>query len=297
MRSETANTYYERMHTVLRYIQDHLDGDLGPSTLAAVANFSPSHFHRVFKGMLGESLKAHVRRLRLERAALQLEMSQRPVIDIGLEAGFETPETFSRAFKKMFDAAPSLYRVEKRKSRWAFAPSSVHYLPEDARTGITLRPRRTQVNVEIMKSDGVRVAYIRHIGPYFECAVAWEKICAWAGPKGLMTPETGFYGVCHDDPKVTPPEKLRMDVCLSVPGSVEAEGEVGVMDIFQGEYAMTLHKGPYEGLAETYETLFGVAMPETGREFADGPSIERYLNTPENTAPEDLLTEIFIPLK
>ncbi len=297
MRNETENSYYERMHTVLRYIQDHLDGELGPATLAAVANFSPSHFHRVFKGMLGESLKEHVRRLRLERAALQLEMSERSVTDIGLEAGFETPETFNRAFKKMFDAAPTLYRVEKRKSRWAFAPSSVHYLPQDSRTGLTLTPRRTDMNIEIKTMASVKVAYIRHIGPYFECATAWNKICAWAGPKGLMKPETGFYGLCYDDPKITPPEKIRMDVCLSVPDSVKPEGEVGVMEIFGNDYAMTVHHGPYEKLSETYEALFGAALPQTGREYAEEPSIECYVNNPENTPPEKLITEIYIPLK
>lgn len=297
MRNGTTNSYFERMHTVLQHIQAHLDGDLRPNVLAAVANFSPSHFHRVFKGMLGESLKEHVRRLRLERAALQLEMTGRSVTDIGLEAGFETPETFSRAFRKMFDSAPSQYRMEKRQSRWAFVSSGVHYLPEDARNGLTFKPRSKDMDIEFKQLEPVRVAYLRHIGPYEECGAVWERFCAWAGPKGIFTPETAFYGLCHDDPKITPPDKIRMDACITVADSFEPEGEVGVMDILGGEFAVTLHKGPYEGLAETYETLLGMALPQSGREYGEGPSVERYLNSPTDTPPEELRTEIHIPLK
>lgn len=297
MRRETEQSYYERMNVVLRFIQASLDGDLRPETLAAVANFSPSHFHRVFKGMLGESVKEHVRRLRLERSALQLEMTQRSVTDIGLDAGFETPETYSRAFRRMFGLPPSAYRAEQRTSRWAFASSGVHYLPEDARSGLIVSPRSLDMEMEIKKMEPARVAYLRHVGPYEQCAQAWERLCAWAGPKGLLSPETRFYSQCHDDPKITPPDKVRMDVCVTVPDRVEPDGEFGVMDIFGSEYAVALHKGPYEGLQESYETMFGVALPRTGREYAEGPSIERYVNAPDSTPPEELLTEIHIPLK
>jgi AraC family transcriptional regulator len=66
MWEETSEDYRARMLRVLIYIQQNLDGPLPLEELAAVARFSPFHFHRIFRGLIGESVKEHVRRLRLE---------------------------------------------------------------------------------------------------------------------------------------------------------------------------------------------------------------------------------------
>ena len=79
MRTETLNSYQERMGRVLVHIQNHLDEPMPLDQLAGVACFSPWHFHRIFRGMVGESVKEHVRRLRLERAAQCLKSTERPV--------------------------------------------------------------------------------------------------------------------------------------------------------------------------------------------------------------------------
>ena len=69
MKNSTLQDYQERMLRVLVHIQQHLDEELALEALARIACFSPYHFHRIFRGMLGESLQEHVRRLRLQRAA------------------------------------------------------------------------------------------------------------------------------------------------------------------------------------------------------------------------------------
>ena len=103
MKSETQQTYQERILKVLVYIQNHLDETLSLEELAGVAHFSPYHFHRIFRGMVGESLMEHVRRLRLERAAHRLKFTDSPVTRIAFEAGYETHEAFTRAFRALFD--------------------------------------------------------------------------------------------------------------------------------------------------------------------------------------------------
>ncbi len=85
-RSTTEMDYSERVMRVLNFIQKNLDRPLPLEDLAAVACFSPYHFHRVFRGMVGESVKQHVRRLRLERAAQHLKVSERPVLMTALVA-------------------------------------------------------------------------------------------------------------------------------------------------------------------------------------------------------------------
>jgi len=90
MKPSTEQDYYERIVRTLVHIQRHLDDELELDTLASVAAFSRFHFHRVFRGLVGESLKEYVRRLRLERAAQRLKQQCDPIIQIALEAGFET---------------------------------------------------------------------------------------------------------------------------------------------------------------------------------------------------------------
>src|SRR5262245_37587423 len=72
MKDQTFEDYRRRMLSVLVHIQQHLDDELTLEELARVASFSQFHFHRLFRGLIGESVKEHVRRLRLERAAHQL---------------------------------------------------------------------------------------------------------------------------------------------------------------------------------------------------------------------------------
>src|SRR5580704_17212537 len=107
MRTETEQSYKQRILRVLIHIQNHLDEAMSLEDLAGIAHFSPFHFHRIFRGMVGESVKEHIRRLRLERAAHRLKFTDLPVTRIAFEAGYETHEAFTRAFGSMFGLAPS----------------------------------------------------------------------------------------------------------------------------------------------------------------------------------------------
>ncbi|MBI9080197.1 MAG: GyrI-like domain-containing protein [Pseudodesulfovibrio sp.] len=90
---------------------------------------------------------------------------------------------------------------------------------------------------------------------------------------------------------------MRYDACLTVIDEIEAEGEVGVQVIDKGKYAICTHKGPYKNLENTYAEIMGKWLPQSGQELDENPSFELYLNDPGETSPEDLLTEIHIPIK
>ncbi len=298
MKQETNNTYQERILKVLIHIQNHLDNDLSLAELAKVAMFSPYHFHRIFSGMVGESVAEHIRRLRLERAALRLKGSQMPITQIAFEAGLETHEGFTRAFRAMFNLSPTEFRKLHQALSYSQAPSGVHFMQEgNLESFDPLIMDRNTMDVEIKKVDPIRVAFMRHVGPYQEVGSTWEKLCAWAGPKGLFRPDTVFYGLSYDDPNVTPPDKIRYDACITAPDNIQAEGDVGVQTIGDGDYAVCTHNGPYEKLTETYGKLCGQWLPGSGREIRSAPSIEHYKNSPQDTPPEDLVTDIYMPLE
>ena len=118
-REETILHHRERLNAVLLHIRENLDAPLTVEALAAVAGFSPFHFHRIFAAYLRETTSDHVRRIRLEWAARRLILSTEPVTQIALAAGYETPAAFSRAFKKQFQVSPRSFRKLRRPTLYA----------------------------------------------------------------------------------------------------------------------------------------------------------------------------------
>lgn len=278
MKDLTLTDYKERILRVLVYIQENLDDELKLEKLARVACFSSYHFHRIFRGMVGESVHEHVRRLRLERAAMRLKTSSVPVTFIALETGYETHESFIRAFRGMFGMAPSRFRTNRRALALAAAPSGIHFQSNGALRDFATKKGGRKMEVKVKRVLPMRVAFVRHTGPYPECSVAWEKLLSWAGPRGLLGAGIRFIGICHDDPEVTPPEKVRFDACITLDDDFKGEGDVGVQTIVAGEYAMTTHVGPYNNLGQTYAVLCGQWLPRSGYELRSAPGFEEYLN-------------------
>ncbi len=295
MRTVTLADYKRRLLRVLVHVQQHLDEPLGINELADIACFSPYHFHRIFKGMVGESVKEYVRRLRLERAASQLKLGSASVIDIALNAGYNSHEAFTRSFRTAFGAAPSRYR-SARKLELAATPSGVHYEEPLTMRFRTLRKGGT-MQVEIKQLKPMRVAFMRHTGPYGEVGETWDRFLTFMGKDGYLAGNPMMLGICHDDPEVTPPAKIRYDACLAVDESFQPTGDIGVQSIEGGEYAMTTHTGPYNQLGKTYAEFLGQWLPRSGRELRNAPCFEVYVNDPQGTPADELMTDIYAPLQ
>ena len=298
MRQMTLRQYKERMLRVLVHIQSHLDEELALEDLAGIACFSMYHFHRIFRGMIGESVKEHIRRLRLERAASSLKHSDSPIVTIALEAGYESHEAFTRAFKAMTGESPSQFRL--REGSWSRpdAPSGLHYREGKKAAELhSVQSGGVSMEVKIETLKPMRVAFVRHIGPYDQCGTAWDRLTGELGRRGILGADTRFIGLCYDDPDVTPPEKIRYDACVTVGEDFEPEDDIGVQTIAGGKYAVTTHFGPYSRIGETYSKLLGEWLPRSRREVRSIPCLEVYLTDPEGTDPEDYLTDIYAPLE
>lgn len=284
--SSIQHDYRERINKVLLYIDDHLDEKLDLETLASVSCFSAFHFHRIMRAHLNESLGSYIIRQRMQIAAHLLQHSGSQVSAIAYEVGYGTPSSLSKAFKNHFGVSPSEYR-EKRMVLKRDERNLLFNLKE---TDMSLEP-------EIRKIDEMKVIYIQAIGDYNNVGIAWERLCNFAGPKGLLGPDTSMFGLSHDDPDVTETSKLRYDACIVIDKAIQPMGEVGVKTVKGGDYAVFLHKGPYSNLKNSYNDIFRNWLPQSNRELGDAAPMEIYLNDHEKTKPEDLLTEICIPLK
>ncbi|WP_419903091.1 AraC family transcriptional regulator [Kiloniella sp.] len=298
VKNVTRKDYERRLQRVLAYIRQNLDQDLDLPQLANISNFSPYHFHRIFRGMVGESLAVHVKRLRLERAASDLLYSQQSVTEAAFDAGFETLESFSRAFKKTFGVTPSRYRQE-----------SGFCLPDTAPRGLWTtamnfqfdrlwddKDRPVKLNVQIETHDKMHIAYVQHQGAYEDMEPVFDKLFELAEKANILHEETEIVMVSHDDPNITESKYLRADAGVVIPDMSCDVGEMKKQSIAEGQFAVAHFTGAYDNLSVAYDWIYGGWMPDSGHEAADQPAIELYHNDPLDVNEDELLTEIRIPL-
>ena len=266
--------WVERILRVVDHVSQHLDDELQPPQLAQIAGFSLHHFHRVFRGMTGESVMAFVRRLRLERAALRLKYSEQSVTQVAMASGYQSHEAFTRAFRSRFQASPSEFRGRERGD-----------LPQGIRFFESERPEVISLAV-------------RHTGPYEQSMQSWERLLGWAGSSGVLEHSPESLGLCYDDPEVTETAQLRYDACLVVPEGLPSQyrlpSDISVRKIAGGHYGGALHVGCYSSILDTYVALLGHWLPEREVELVDEPVLEVYLNSPYETSVDDLRTEICV---
>jgi AraC family transcriptional regulator len=286
----TQDTYRHRILKVQLHIQEHLDEDLSLERLARLAHFSPFHFHRIFSALVGESVHDYVRRLRLEAAAMLLMTTERPITRIAFDSGYDTHESFTRAFRQMFGVSPSQFRAGQRGD----VPLTPTRPTKEERTMTTLT---TTPEVQIRTIEPLRVAFLRHVGPYRDVGPTYERLTSWAAQRGLFVPGALVLGISWDNPEVTSPEKVRHDCCITVGPDFQAEGEVGVQTLDGGDYAVATHRGSYEQLGAVFGWLYGTWLPASGREPRHGPCFSVYHNSSPHTPPEQLVTDIYLPLE
>ena len=287
-KEDTKTKYHEQINRALHYIQENIDTKLTLDMIAKEAFLSVYHFHRIFTAFVGESIGEYISRIRLEKAAFRLNSSCDEITLIALDAGYETPAAFTRAFKKHFRMSPLEFRGKNSFANPGKSSSNIIKIREV----IKMKP-------EFRTIKDIDVIYVRKTGAYQKAATsAWESICKFAYSRKLISKESQMLSISYDDPKITEADKLRYEACISIDKPVKPEGEVGTQTIKGGIYAVFLHKGPYENLHETYTGIFSGWLPESGEKLRDLPCIEHYLNRdPHKTKPENLRTEILVPVE
>lgn len=270
-----ARDWAERMLEVLDDIQAHLDDeDLDAARLADRAGFSKHHFHRVFRGMTGESVMGLVRRLRMERAAQRLRFGQTSVTDVAFASGYGSHEAFTRAFRERFGVAPRDFRDQA----WADAAERVE--------------ARTEVR------DAIETIGLRHTGSYATCAETWGRLLGGLAQRGRFMDVQASFGLVYDDPDITAADNLRYDACVRIEGPTDALRaewpELRARTIPGGRYAVARHYGPYDTMNATYVGLLGGWLPHRGVELYDEPVVEIYLNDPQSVPASELVSEICV---
>lgn len=295
MRSATAEDYYSRLKKALDFVVCHLDQPCTVEAVAAEAAFSRYHFQRIFRAMTGESITELVRRLRLERAAQRLRHESVNVLEVALDAGYSSEEAFSRAFRRGCGMSPNRSRTTWPPPVFSSAAARVRYYPEEKRVEINPLTGGISMEVRIEALGDIKVARVRHTGPYDEVGACFERLFEWAATAGVRPGRV--LTLSYDDPDAVSPESLRSDACIEVQTDAAPPPGISIDRIEGGRYAVCTHRGSYDGISEAYKNLFGSWLPQSGEELDDRPCMEIYRNSPLDTAPAQLLTDVCLPLR
>ena len=192
--TQVSPAFAGRFQQVCLYIERHLDTPLSLETLSAIAHSSPYHFHRQFSAYSGVPLYRYIQWLRLRRACWRLAFNpQEKIIDIALDAGFQNPESFSRAFRSAFAQSPSQFRQQPDWLEWHRRVPK-HTLQE-----------QHPMDVKIIQLPTTQIARLRHRGNPDLVNETAAKFIAWRKVSGLSpVASCATWGISWDDPAATP---------------------------------------------------------------------------------------------
>ncbi|WP_298553688.1 AraC family transcriptional regulator [uncultured Algibacter sp.] len=284
-RKQSNKAFYEqKLNVIIEFINNNLDSKIDVKTLAEMSHFSPFHFHRITRALLGEPIGAYISRTRLETAAKIIRYSSEDIESIAYRVGFETPSSLSKAFKNYFGVSPTEYRKNKL---FTFKKTNI---------------MKTTLNIKKPKIEDIddkQCLYYRMQGAYqtLDYASAWEKLWGQVKAQKLFTKGIQMIGLPHDDPKVTDDNKIRYDACLIIHKDAKPTGDIGIKTIKGGQFAVFLYQGSYKYIAEVYDYIFNDWLLNNNYELRDAPVRERYISHPDRVVEEKLKTEFYIPVK
>ncbi len=284
--------YRVRIDRVLQYIESNLSKKISLAEVAEVSHFSLFHFHRIFTGIVGETVNDYIARRRLERAvnllAFKTELS---ITEIALDNGFSSSANFAKAIKQHFGVSPSQIRnpskiknskIGKVFSKYGkeFSPSDLY--PADSTNGKLSKKylEDTDVNVEVRKLESQRVCTLASERGYEPNAIykAWDKLIDWAINNGIKQGQQKRFAFAYDNPAVTPVDKCRYKASVVVDEEVQVKSPFSLSEIPKGKYAVLYYKGSPEEAIKAQLSIYSDWLPNSGFEPDDFPMLERYLN-------------------
>ncbi|MBS1713017.1 MAG: GyrI-like domain-containing protein [Armatimonadetes bacterium] len=144
-----------------------------------------------------------------------------------------------------------------------------------------------------------RVAMIRHTGPYESIGPVFDRLWGWVESRNVQVVRT--LGLYYDNTEEVPANQLRSAAAVEVPLNYVLTDTAGlpitIETVTGGDYAMTTFVGPYEGLSPIWAQLVDYAERKLKRNVSQNPAYEVYVNDPEETPADRLITELYLPLE
>lgn len=286
--------YHARMQRVLDYIDQHLDDDLDLDVLSSVAAFSKFHFHRQFSTTFGLSVHRYVQLARMKRASYRLAYRDaQSVTGIAMDAGYDAPDAFARAFRQRFGQSPSSFRKSPAWEPWFAA-----FGPLDTARSKLMQRTFTPADVTIRDLAPIPVAIMEHRGDPALIGATIQRFIAWRKATGLTPKTSPTFNVFHSDPHTTPLSEYRMDLCVGTDRPIDWEdGQIKAGVIPGGRCAVLRVIGNTDNLEPAALYLYREWLPASGEETRDFPIYCQRLRFFPEVPEHEAVAELFLPLK
>ncbi|SFJ94865.1 AraC family transcriptional regulator [Bradyrhizobium sp. Gha] len=285
--------YQARMRRVLDHIDRHLDADLDLDALSGVAAFSKFHFHRQFMATFAVSVHRYVQLARMKRASHQLAyMDALDVTDIAMDAGYDAPDAFARAFRQRFGQSPSSFRKAPDWESWlaAFGPLDI------ARS--KLMRTFTANDVTIREVPTTRVAIMEHRGSPATLGATIQRFIAWRKARGLHPSISPTFNVWRSERNPASPADYSTDLCVGTDQPIDANSEeIKAGEIPGGRCAVLRVVGYTDNLEPAALYLYRDWLPASGEEARDFPIYCQRLSFFPDVPEHETVAELFLPLK
>ena len=287
--------YNARMQRVLDHIDRHLDDDLDLETVSRIAAFSKFHFHRQFTATFGLSLHRYVQLARLKRASHRLARKDaQSVTEIAMDAGYDAPDAFARAFRQRFGQSPSSFRKSPDWVPWlaAFGPldnarsklMQITYIPDD---------------VMIRDVPPTPVAILEHRGDRATLGDTIERFIAWRKAAGLSPATSPTFNIFRSERTPANPADYSMDLCVGTDQPVAPNDQQMKAGVIPGGRCAVLRVAhDTHNLEPAALYLYREWLPASGEEVRDFPVYcQRHLSFSPDATVHEVVVELFLPLK
>jgi len=304
--SRSKKEYLQRIYKVQDYIEANVCDSLSLEELAAIAGFSKYHFHRIFKGIVNESLLQYVNRVKLEKAAnFLIYRPHMTVTDIAYQFGFTDTAIFSRAFKNYYHVSPNCYKNNYRKNCKDLTKNAP-YNEYTAKMTQRDNENKVQCTVTIETIDEMHCAYVRHLGTYEDLKIVFgslmQNLFNYLNKRNLIAPRTTkVLTIYHDNPEITEDPHRRTSLCITIPSNVarvveNVDEDIGIMTIPSGMYAIGHFEIFQNEYSAAWDYLFAKWLPQSGFLPRGTSCFEVYLSEPDPNPQKKHLVDIYLPI-
>ena len=267
--------YLHQMKKALDYIEAHLDADISLAQVARQAEMSQWHFARIFKALSNETLKSYIRARRLSNALDKLLGSDERIIEIAMEAGFASQESFSRAFKNTFELSPhqarSLGKRNMAVQKIKFDAEYLRHIHQNIslRPEIYAEPKRLFVGMktEFFSVDSEKNNIAEKLPPL------WQEFLAHvAEVKQVIA--GNMYGIIKQTPENS--DQLEYYAAVQVSEFATIPNGMTPLELPAATYAKFRHDGHFDSLNNSVNYIYSSWLFESGARHNYGADLEIY---------------------
>lgn len=283
----------KNMNAAMQYIENNLTHEIDFKEVAKIAYCSEYHFKRMFSFLAGISLSEYIRCRRLTLAAFELKNSNVKVIDLAIKYGYNSPDSFARAFQNLHGITPSEGRNSSHSLK-AYSPMTFQLSIQGG----------NEMNYRIEEKEPFRIIGITKRVPIVFNGVNEEIASMWKSlnpesiemlkslsnmePNGIISASTNFSEGRME-------EKGELDHYIGVATTKDCPEQFKQLEVAASTWAIFEAVGPFpDALQNVWGRIYSEWFPSSNYELAEGPEI--LWNEQKDISSPNFKSEIWIPI-